>query len=139
MSATLLQRDFNTVDFLWNLQIFQEHLQWLLLRFKSCFQRSPEQKPVRLSAINTIFSRRNVLDARKIQKQTPQVFCKRSHVTLLLERGSIIIVKFLRTLTLKNICERLLVKISISVRNSEVVAQRSSVKKMFLEILQNSQ
>ena len=28
---------------------------WLLLRFNSCFQKSPEQKPVRLSAINAIF------------------------------------------------------------------------------------
>ena len=61
--------------------------------------------------------------------QPPQVFCKRRPVTLLLERGSIITAKFLRTLILKNICERLLVKISISVTNSEAVAQRSSVKK----------
>ena len=56
--------------------------------------------------------------ATKIQKQAPQVFCKRRSVTLLLERGSIINAKFLRTLILKNICERLLVKISISVTRS---------------------
>ena len=67
------------------------------------------------------------------------MFRKRRSVTLLLERGSIITAKFLRTLILKNICERLLVKISISVTNSETVAQRSSVKMVFLEILQNSQ
>ena len=67
------------------------------------------------------------------------MFCKRRSVTLLLERGSIITAKFLRALILKNICERLLVKIGISVTNSEAVAQRSSVKKVFLEILQNSQ
>ena len=35
---------------------FREELQWLLLRFKSRFQRSSEQKPVRLSATNTRFS-----------------------------------------------------------------------------------
>ena len=46
------------------------------------------------------------------------MFCKRRSVTLLLERGSIINAKFLRTLILKNICERLLVKISISVTRS---------------------
>ena len=35
---------------------FIERLQWLLLRFKSCFQRSPGQKPMRLSPINIRFS-----------------------------------------------------------------------------------
>ena len=35
---------------------FREEFQLLLLRFKSCFQRSLVQKPVRLSAINTRFS-----------------------------------------------------------------------------------
>ena len=67
------------------------------------------------------------------------MLCKRRSVTLLLERGSTVTAKFLRTLILKNICERLLVKISISVTNSEAVPQKSSVKKVFLEILQNSQ
>ena len=64
---------------------------------------------------------------------------KKRSVTLLLERGSIITAKFSRILILKNICERLLVKISILVTNSGAVAQRSSIKKVFLEILQNSQ
>ena len=35
---------------------FIEQLQWLLLRFNSCFQRSPGQKPMRLSPIHTRFS-----------------------------------------------------------------------------------
>ena len=46
--------------------------------------------------------------------------------------------KFLKTLILINICERLLLKIGISVTNSEAVVQRSSVKKVFLDNLQNS-
>ena len=33
-----------------------EQLKWLLLRFNSCFQRSPGQKPMRLSPIHTRFS-----------------------------------------------------------------------------------
>ena len=82
---------------------------------------------------------KNVFAATKIQNQAPQLFCKRRSLPLLLERGSIITEKFLRTLILKNICERLLVKISILVTNSEAAAQRSSVKKVFLEILQSSQ
>ena len=57
---------------------------------------------------------------------------------LLLERGSGI-AKFLRTLILKNICKRLLLKISISVINLEAVVQRGSVKKVLSEISQNSQ
>ena len=35
---------------------FTEHLQWLLRRHNSYFQRSQEQKPVRLPAINNSFS-----------------------------------------------------------------------------------
>ena len=35
---------------------FTEQLQWLLLTFNSYFQRSPQRKPVRLSAINTRFN-----------------------------------------------------------------------------------
>ena len=31
---------------------FIEQLQWVLLRFNSCFQRSPRQKPMRLSEKN---------------------------------------------------------------------------------------
>ena len=44
----------------------------------------------------------------------------------------------LRTPILNSNCERLLLKISISVTNSEVVVQRCSAKKLFLEISQNS-
>ena len=61
------------------------------------------------------------------------MFCKRISATLLLERRSSI------TLLMKNIWERLLLKISTSVTNSEAVDQSSSVKKVFLEISQNSQ
>ena len=86
------------------------------------FSKESEQKPVRLSAINTIFSCKKVSAATKIQKQPPYGFCKRRSATLLLERGS--------SITLK---------ISISVTNSEAVVQRSSVKKAVLEISQNSQ
>ena len=35
------------------------------------FSKESEQKPVLLSAVNTIFSRRNVFAARKVQKQPP--------------------------------------------------------------------
>ena len=42
---------------------FTEPLQWLFLRFNSCFQRSPDQKPVRLSLVNTIFSCKKVFAA----------------------------------------------------------------------------
>ena len=117
---------------------FTEQLQWLLLRFNSCFQKTPEQKPVQLSAINTIFSCEKVFTATKIQKQPPQVLCKRRSATLLLERRSSI-AKFLRTIILKNICNRLLLKITISVKNSEAVVRKCSVKKVFLEISRNSQ
>ena len=72
----LLKRDFNTGVFLWNLQNFQGHLfpyeiQCLLLRFNLCFQRSVEQKLVRLSAINMRFSLiqlKKVFATVKIQK-----------------------------------------------------------------------
>ena len=40
-------------------------LQWLLLRFNSCFQRSPGQKPMRLSPIHTRFSWKRYLLPRK--------------------------------------------------------------------------
>ena len=40
---------------LWK-HLFIGKLQWLLLRFKSYFQRSPGQKPMRLSQIHTRFS-----------------------------------------------------------------------------------
>ena len=44
----------------------KEQLQWLLLRFNSCFQRSPEQRPVRMSAINTRFNWKKVFATAKI-------------------------------------------------------------------------
>ena len=40
-------------------------LQWLLLRFNSCFQRSPGQKLMRLSSIRTRFSWKRYLLPRK--------------------------------------------------------------------------
>ena len=46
---------------------------------------------------------------------------------------------FLRTLTLKNIVQRVPLKISISLTDLEAVSQRSSVKKVFLEISKDSQ
>ena len=87
---------------------FTEQLQCLLLRFNSCFQRSPEQKPLRLSALDTKFSWKKVFVSAKIEKLPPSVFCKRRPPTLL-ERGSSI-AKFLRTPIFKNICEWLLQK-----------------------------
>ena len=40
-------------------------LQWLLLKFNSCFQRSHEQKPMRLSPLHTRFSWKKDLLPRK--------------------------------------------------------------------------
>ena len=40
-------------------------LQWLLLRFNSCFQRSPGQNPMHLSPIRTRFSWKRYLLPRK--------------------------------------------------------------------------
>ena len=94
---------------------FTEQLQWLLLKFKSYFQRKLEQKPVRLPAINIKFSWKKVFAATKIQEQPPYVFCKGRPATLF-ERGSSI-TKFLRTSILKNTCDRLLQRISTSVTN----------------------
>ena len=48
--------NFTRSNFPVTIAFFTEQLQWLLLRFNSCFQKSPEQKPVRLSIINTKFS-----------------------------------------------------------------------------------
>ena len=69
-------------------------------------------EPVRLLAI---FSCKNKLAATKIQKQLSQVFFKRGFS----------IAKFLKTLILNDIRERLLLKISISLTNSEAVVQWS--------------
>ena len=109
---------------------FTEQLQWLLLRSRI---------KTNANFSNTYqIQLKKVLAAAKIQKKPPQVFCKRKPANLLIERGSSI-ANVLRTLILKNICERLLLKISISVTNSEAFVQRCCVKKVFLEILQNSQ
>ena len=50
---------------------FTKEYQWLLLRFKFCFQKSSEEKPLWLSAINTRFSWKKVFAAAKLQKQSP--------------------------------------------------------------------
>ena len=39
---------------------FKERLQWLLLRFSSCFQRSPGKKPIRLAPIRSSHRRCSV-------------------------------------------------------------------------------
>ena len=49
---------------------FKEQLQWLLLRLNSCFQRSPEQKPVPLSAIDTRFSWKKVFVSTSVTNLT---------------------------------------------------------------------
>ena len=51
-------------------RFFTEEFQLLLLRFNSYFERSSEQKLVRLSAINIRFSQKDVFAATKIQKQS---------------------------------------------------------------------
>ena len=81
---------------------------------------------MRLSAINTIFSCKNVLAAKNSKAATVGV--ERRPAILLLERGSSI-AKFLRAPTLKNICEGLLLKISISVASLQAVVQRCFCKK----------
>ena len=98
-----------------------EQLEWLLLRFNSCFQISPEQKLVRLSAINTIFSSKKLFAVAKIKKQPPYLFYRTCNF---IRKRLSSIAKFSRTPILKNICERLLLKISISVGNSEAIIQR---------------
>ena len=72
-----------------------------------------------------------------MKKESLYLFWKRNSVTLLLERGSST-ATFLKTLNLKNICDRLLVKITIPVTTSKAFSQRSSVKKVLLEIFQDS-
>ena len=104
-----------------------EQLQWLLLRFNSCFQRNPEQKAhatvegllppncyqthlVPKFGLQSSWITGACHYTRKIQKQPQQVFFKRRLATLLKKGSSI--AKFLRTPILKSICERLLLKIS---------------------------
>ena len=90
---------------------FTYEFQWLLLTFNSCFQRSSEQKPVQLSAINTRFSWKKVFAIAKIQKQPPQVFCKGRA-----SRASVFSCEYCEISILKNICDRLFLKISIPER-----------------------
>ena len=118
--------------------VFTKQLQWLLLGLTRTFKEVQTKNRCDCQRQIPYSSCKNVFAATKNQKQPPQVFCKRRSATLLLEGGSII-GKLLRVLILKNICERLLLKISISVTNSEAIAQRCSVKEVFLEISQNSQ
>ena len=104
--ATLLERDFNTIVFLWNLQNLLEYLflkssSGCFWGFNSCFQRNSEQKLVQLSAIYTGFNWKKSICCREKEGQHR---CFPVNVA-----------KFLRTLILKNICERLLLKISTSV------------------------
>ena len=63
-----------------NNTFFTEQFQWLLLRFNSYFQRT-------LSNKYHIQLQKKLFAAVRIQKQPPQVFCKRRPATLL-ERGS---------------------------------------------------
>ena len=125
--ATLLKKR------LWHLCFPVSFAKFLRTPFLNRTPLVAASEPVRLSAINTIFSCKKV--PQKFRSSHRRCSVKEG---LLLERGPST-AKFLRALILKNICERLLLKISISVINSEAVAQRCSVKKMFLEISQNSQ
>ena len=63
---------------------FTKKFQWLLLRFNSCFQRNSDQKPVRLSAINTrfrfccycfFFLTHDIFILKKLFHNTHQVRC----------------------------------------------------------------
>ena len=63
----LQYRCFSVVKFTKFLRtpFFIGKLQWLLLRFNSCSQRSPGQKPMRLPSIQTRFSWKRYLLPRK--------------------------------------------------------------------------
>ena len=52
------------------------------------FSKSPDQRSVQLSAINTKFSWKKVFASAKIQKQSPQVFRKKRPATLLKRESS---------------------------------------------------
>ena len=80
---------------------------------------------MRLSAIKYhIQLQKSICCHKNLEAATVRV--QRKPATLLLERGSSI-AKFLRTPILKNICEMMLLKISISVTNLEAVVQRTTV------------
>ena len=108
---------------------FTKQLQRLLLSLNRIFKGVQNKNLYHIQLQKRICCRKN--------SEAATVGVKRRPVTLLLERASTI-AKFLRTTIMKNICERLLLKISMSVTNLEAVVQKCSVKKVFLEILQNS-
>ena len=91
LACSLLKRDYSIHCFsckftkFLRTPFFIEQLQWLLLRFNSCFQRSPRQKPMRLSPIHTRFSWKRYLLPRKSRssyrrcsvKEGQQIYLKR--------------------------------------------------------------
>ena len=95
---------------------FTEQLQWLLLRSNSCFQRSPEQKPMQPCPIIPNSAEKKCLLSRKSRSSHSRCSAKEGLQLNLLKRGSSI-AKCLRIPLLKNICEQLFLKISTSVTN----------------------
>ena len=93
---------------------FTEEFQWLLLRFKSCFQRSSGAKTVaNVSNKYQIQLKQSICYRENLEAATAGVLQKKAWKV---QHGCfpVNIGKFLRT-PLKNICERLLLKISTSV------------------------
>ena len=94
--------------------IFTEEFQWLLLRFKSCFQRSSGAKTAaNISNKYQIQLKQSICYRENLEAATAGVLQKKAWKV---QHGCfpVNIGKFLRT-PLKNICERLLLKISTSV------------------------
>ena len=95
--------------------IFTRQLQWLLIRFNLCFQRSPGQKPMQLCPVNTRFSwKKNLLPWKS--RSSHRTCSVKVGLQLDWKKGSSI-AKFLRTPILKNICEQLILEIGTSVTN----------------------
>ena len=93
---------------------FTEEFQWLLLRFKSCFQRSSGAKTAaNVSNKYQIQLKQSICYRENLEAATADVLQKKAWKV---QHGCfpVNIGKFLRT-PLKNICERLLLKISTSV------------------------
>ena len=93
---------------------FTEEFQWLLLRFKSCFQRSSGAKTAaNVSNKYQIQLKQSICYRENLEAATAGVLQKKAWKV---QHGCfpVNIGKFLRT-PLKNICERLLLKISTSV------------------------
>ena len=93
---------------------FTEEFQWLFLRFKSCFQRSSGAKTAaNVSNKYQIQLKQSICYRENLEAATADVLQKKAWKV---QHGcfSVNIGKFLRT-PLKNICERLLLKISTSV------------------------